>query len=185
MRASAASSSGSDELGVTRGSARGGRARAGSSDRSAPAPIPTAPHRRATCPGIHGRRHAAADQPCAARDRALHRARRALCAATDRARDEAPKDVVGGRRCTKAHVVAVEEPRLRRQSVVAEPDGERPAGCPPVADALLVVGDVLQRLGERDVAREVERRADDGSERRRAATELAARSSGDVEYGVT
>ena len=100
------------------------------------------------------------------------------------ARDETAKDVVRGRRATKIHVVVVEGARLLRQSVVAEPDGNRPAGCPPIADTLLVVGDVLERLGEGDVAREVERRADDRSERRRRG---AARGAllGDVGYGVT
>ena len=117
-------------------------------------------------PGNPRQPHAAADEPRPARDRALHGARRALRAATDRARYEPAKDVVRGRRGAKTEVVVVERARLLGETLVAEPDGDGPTRGSPIADALLVVRDVLERLGEGDVARKVERRTDDRSERR-------------------
>ena len=107
------------------------------------------------------------DEPRAARDRALHRSRGTLRTAADGARDEAPQHVVCGRCGAELEVILVEQPRLRLEPRVSEPDRERPARGAAVANALLVVRDVLERLGERQVARQVERRPQDRAEGRR------------------
>ena len=106
IRASAASSCGSDELGVT-ARVRARRSSTSRLDR----PIGARPHAHGSAssrgvPGIHGSRDTAADEPCSARDRALHRARRALA--------RRPTVPATNRRRTSSADVAARRLRSRR-----------------------------------------------------------------------
>ena len=47
----------------------------------------------------------------------------------------------------------MESPGVSAETAVSEPDGKRWGGSPPGTDSALVLGDVLERVGERDVAR--------------------------------
>ena len=108
--------------------------------------------------------HAPCHEPRPRRRRSRNRTSGSLRATSRRPREHPLEHLLGRRPRPELDVVAMESPGVSAETAVSEPDGKRRAGSPPGTDSALVFGDVLERIGERDVARKIEGGPDDRRE---------------------